>query len=69
MAYSKNLVTVNKELKISDKEYVLHKQIKAIIMENGFLIKENEWDVSGMEIRANYNSFRIINIIQSYLAK
>ncbi len=42
---------------------LLHKSILEIIMENGFLIKQENWNVSQMETRATYDSFRIINLL------
>ena len=36
-------------------------------MENGFLIKQENWDVKSMEMRAEYDSFRILNLIEKAL--
>lgn len=44
----------------------LHRQILEVIMENGFLVKQESWDEEQMEIRAIYDSFRIINLVKDH---
>jgi hypothetical protein len=68
MAYSKNLKQRNKALHIADVSGSLHRQILEVIMENGFLIKERNWNEGQMEIRATYDSFRIINLVSNHLS-
>lgn len=68
MAYSKNLKQRNKALHIADVSGSLHRQILKVIMENGFLNKENNWTDSEMEIRATYDAFRIMNLVSSHLS-
>jgi hypothetical protein len=46
----------------------LHRQILEIIMENGFLIKQENWNEKQMEMRAVYDSFRIMNLIGNHLS-
>lgn len=67
MGYSKNLKQRNNKIYISDINYTLHNQILEVIMENGFLIKENNWNDEQMEIRAAYDSFRILNLVSDHL--
>lgn len=69
MAYSKKLKQVNKSLRISDETCSLHKEILDVIMVNGFLIKQENWNESQMEMRATYDSFRIINLVNNHLNK
>lgn len=68
MAYSKNLKQRNKALHIADVSGSLHRQIIEVIMENGFLNKENNWTDAQMEIRATYDAFRIMNLVDSHLS-
>ena len=68
MAYSKNLKQIDKSLHIADVSGSLHRQILDIIMENGFLIKQENWDEKQMEFRATYDAFRIINFVGSHLS-
>lgn len=62
-------MTEDNSLKESDnselrKSRSLHQHILEIIMENGFLIKQENWNEEQMEIRAIYDAFRIINLIK-----
>jgi hypothetical protein len=68
MAYSKKLKQRDKVLHIADVSGSLHRQILEVIMENGFLNKENNWTDSQMEIRATYDAFRIMNLVSSHLS-
>ena len=68
MAYSKNLKQRNKALHIADVSGSLHSQILEVIMENGFLIKQENWDEKKMEIRGIYDAFRIMNLVGSHLS-
>lgn len=68
MAYSKNLKQRNKVLHIADVSGSLHHQILKVIMENGFLIKQENWDDKQMEMRATYDAFRIMNLVSSHLS-
>lgn len=45
-----------------------HSEILNVIMENGFLIKQENWSIEQQELRAVYDSFRIINIINDKLS-
>ena len=45
----------------------LHSEIMDVVMENSFLIKQENWDVASQEMRAVYDSFRIINIVTDKL--
>lgn len=53
---------------ITDVIKSLHSEILYIIMENGFLIKQENWNVEQQELRAVYDSFRIINIVNDKLS-
>ena len=68
MAYSKNLKQRDKALHIADVSGSLHRQILEVIMENGFLIKQENWDEKQMEIRATYDAFRIMNLVGTHLS-
>lgn len=46
----------------------LHSEILNVIMENGFLIKQENWSIEQQEIRATYDSFRIINLVNDKLS-
>jgi septum formation inhibitor-activating ATPase MinD len=67
MAYSKNLKQRDKVLRIADVSGSLHRQILEIIMENGFLIKQENWDTSHMEMRAVYDAYRVLNLVEEHL--
>lgn len=45
----------------------LHGEIMDVVMENSFLIKQENWDVPSQEMKAVYDSFRIIHIITDKL--
>ena len=68
MAYSKNLKQRDKALHIADVSGSLHRQILEVIMENGFLIKQENWNEKQMEMRAVYDSYRILNLVSSHLS-
>lgn len=53
---------------IADVSGSLHRQILEVIMENGFLVKQENWDEKQMEIRAIYDAFRIMNLVSSHLS-
>ena len=53
---------------ITDVIKSLHGEILDIIMENGFLIKQEKWNIEQQEIRATYESFRIINLVNDKLS-
>ena len=53
---------------IADVIKSLHSEILNVIMENGFLIKQENWNVEQQELRAVYDSFRIINIINDKIS-
>lgn len=67
MAYSKKLKQQNKKLRINDADNSLHRQIREVIMENEFLVKQEGWNASQVEIRATYDAFRIINLVEAHL--
>ena len=69
MAYSKNLIQRNKKLIISDENHLLHSSIVEVIMEYGFIILENNIENSGKRIRAVYDSYRIMNLVNNHLDK
>ena len=53
---------------ITDVIKSLHSEILNVIMENGFLIKQENWSIEQQEIRATYDSFRIINLVNDKLS-
>lgn len=67
MAYSKNLKQRDKILYVTDVSGTLHHQILEVIIENGLLFKQENWDESQMEFRATYDAFRIINLVSKHL--
>jgi len=42
----------------------LHDKIRSVIIENSIITKEQNWDLKSCELRATYDAFRILNIIQ-----
>ncbi len=67
MAHCKKIKQENKLLVIHDPNLSLHDVIYKLIMENGFLIKEHNWSIEQMEIRATYDAFRITNLVNKHL--
>ena len=53
---------------ITDVIKSLHSEILNVIMENGFLIKQENWSIEKQEIRATYDSFRIVNLVNDKLS-
>jgi len=55
-------------MKLTKKQKVtiesLHNDFRNILIENAILAKENNWDITSIEMRGTYDSFRILNLIQ-----